>query len=177
MDCVAKPTRYEPPGFEPTPREPRARWLSTIVPRRCVLPSKCPVRVFGTIKKRKKRAAGAIVSTPGIEPTPSGTKPPCTSSMLRYRCGTITEIQTTTLQWEIPPLPFVGRALSVYQEEQLFMVWPAPSPPRSATGRDDGAHCGAGPPCTFRYARTLLLMCDLVKRGLSSQKNCKQSLG
>ena len=34
-------------------------------------------------------------------------------------------------------------------------------------------------PCTFRYARTLLLMCDLVKRGLCSQKKkvCKQSLG
>ena len=55
-----------------------------------------------------------------------------------------------------------GRALSVYQEQQLFMGWLAPSPPWSATGRNDGAHCGAGPPCTFRYARTLLLMCDLV---------------
>ena len=36
MDCVAKPARYEPLGFDPTPREPKARWLSTIVPQRCV---------------------------------------------------------------------------------------------------------------------------------------------
>ena len=55
-----------------------------------------------------------------------------------------------------------GRALSVYDEQELFMSWPAPSPPRFATGRESGAHCGAGPRCTFRYARTLLLMCDTV---------------
>ena len=30
----------------------------------------------------------------------------------------------------------------------------APSPPRFAAARKDGVHCGAGPPCTFRYART-----------------------
>ena len=35
------------------------------------------------------------------------------------------------------------------------MSRPAPSPPRFATARDDGAHCGAGPLCTFKYARTL----------------------
>ena len=30
-----------------------------------------------------------------------------------------------------------------------------------STNRDDGAHCGAGPPCTFRYARTSRFMCCL----------------
>ena len=29
------PPTMSPPGFEPTPREPRAGWLSTIVPQRC----------------------------------------------------------------------------------------------------------------------------------------------
>ena len=160
MDCVAKPTRYEPPGFEPTPREPRAGWLSTIVPRRCVhhhafllTPASVLLDCQGTIKKSKRGAAGAIVSTPGIEPTPSGTKPPCTSSMLRYRCGRKPETKTTTLQWKIPPPVLCGRALTVYQEQQLFMGRLAPSPPRFATGCDDGAHYGAGPPCIFRYAR------------------------
>ena len=33
MDRVAHPPTMSPLGFEPTPREPRARWLSTIVPR------------------------------------------------------------------------------------------------------------------------------------------------
>ena len=69
--------------------------------------------------------------------------------------------QTTTRQWKIPTAAFCGRTFSVYQEQQLFMGWPAPSPPRSATGRDDGAQCGAGPPCTFRYARILLFICDM----------------
>ena len=41
-----------------------------------------------------------------------------------------------------PPLP-------VEQEQQLFMSWPALSPPRSATGREDGAHWG-GAPVNFR---------------------------
>ena len=40
---------------------------------------------------------GATFYTPGIEPTLSGTRPPCTSSILRYRCGEITVIQPTTL--------------------------------------------------------------------------------
>ena len=35
------------------------------------------------------------------------------------------------------------------------MSWPAPSPPRFAMAREDEAHSGAGPPCTFRYACTL----------------------
>ena len=38
-------------------------------------------------KEREKRVVGAIVYTPVIEPTLSGTKPPCTSSILRYQCG------------------------------------------------------------------------------------------
>ena len=57
-------------------------------------------------------------------------------------------------------MAFCGRALLVYQEEQLFMGRWALSLARSATGRDDGAHCGAGPPCTFRYARISLLISD-----------------
>ena len=160
MDCAAKPTRYEPPGFEPTPGEPRAGWLSTIVPRRCVhhrvfllTPASVPLQCQGTIKKSKRGAAGAIVSTPGIEPTPSGTKPRCTSSMLRCRCGRKPVTKTTTLQWKIRLPVLCGRALTVYLEQQLFMGRPAPSPPRSATGRGDAAHRGVGPPCTFRYAR------------------------
>ena len=36
MDCVAKPACYEPTGFDPTPRELKASWLSTIAPRQCV---------------------------------------------------------------------------------------------------------------------------------------------
>ena len=35
MDYVAIPASYEPPRFEPTPRELKAGWLSTIAPRRC----------------------------------------------------------------------------------------------------------------------------------------------
>ena len=35
MDYVAIPASYEPPGFEPTPPELQAGWLSTIAPRRC----------------------------------------------------------------------------------------------------------------------------------------------
>ena len=30
-----------------------------------------------------------------------------------------------------------------------------PSPAQFLTARDDGAHCGAGPPCTFRYAHPI----------------------
>ena len=35
MNYVALPASHEPPGFEPTPRELQAGWLSTIAPRRC----------------------------------------------------------------------------------------------------------------------------------------------
>ena len=35
MDHDTKPTHYEPPGFEPTPRKPEAGCLSTMVLRRC----------------------------------------------------------------------------------------------------------------------------------------------
>ena len=35
MDYVAIPASYEHPGFEPTPRELQAGWLSTIALRRC----------------------------------------------------------------------------------------------------------------------------------------------
>ena len=96
-----------------------------------------------------------MINTPGIEPTPSGTKPPCTSNILRYRCGEITVIAPTTLYRIFYIAGVSGPALSSHQEQRLFMGWPAPSPPRSATGRDDEEHCGAGPPCTFRYACTL----------------------
>ena len=65
----------------------------------------------------------------------------------------ITRNQDHRLIVKQPPPVLCGRTLPVYQEQQLFMGRPAPSPPRSATGREDGAHCGAGPPCTFRYAR------------------------
>ena len=41
MDRVIK--TMSPPGFKPTPGEPRAGWLSTIVPQRCVhYPCICP---------------------------------------------------------------------------------------------------------------------------------------
>ena len=35
MDHDTKPTHYEPPGFEPTPRPPKAGCLSTMVLLRC----------------------------------------------------------------------------------------------------------------------------------------------
>ena len=35
MDYVAIPASHEPQGFEPTPRELQAGWLSIIAPRRC----------------------------------------------------------------------------------------------------------------------------------------------
>ena len=35
MDYVAIPASREPPGFEPTPMELYAGWLSTIAPQRC----------------------------------------------------------------------------------------------------------------------------------------------
>ena len=35
MDHDTKPTHYEPPGFEPTPRNPEAGCLSAMVLRRC----------------------------------------------------------------------------------------------------------------------------------------------
>ena len=70
------PAFYEPPGFNPTTREPKARWLSTIVPRRCAI-------------KEGKEAAG-------IEPTRPATKHPCSSSILRYRCDDIIAAKPTT---------------------------------------------------------------------------------
>ena len=78
---------------------------------------------FQTKQEKGKRAAGAIVYTPGIEPTPSGTRPPCTSSILRYRCGNITKIQPTTLQWKIHIAGGSGLALPVDQEQQLFFFY------------------------------------------------------
>ena len=56
------------------------------------------------------------------------------------------------LQVPAPPSMPSRYAPTQHQEQQLFMRRPAPSPPRFAAAREDGAHCGAGPPCTFRYA-------------------------
>ena len=66
---------------------------------------------------------------------------------------------TTTLC----PVHMAGRSgptTAANQEQQLFMLLaaPAPSPPRFATAREDvKARRGAGPPCTFRYARPILI--------------------
>ena len=96
----------------------------------------------------------------GIEPTPPGTKQPCTSSILRYRCGNITTTKPTTTLY---PVCMAGRRRSTTaanQKQQPFMRCspaPAPSPPRFATARQDvEARRDAGPPCTFRYARPIL---------------------
>ena len=59
------------------------------------MPYYCPDK--GTCHlQEKRRAAGAISSTVGIEPTPSGTKPPCTSIKLCYRCGLKTRVLSQT---------------------------------------------------------------------------------
>ena len=183
------------------------------------IPHYCPDR--GTCHfQERRRAAGAVPSTVGIEPTPSGTKPPCTSIKLCYRCGLKTHKQNQgkSYPWSIlqhkgakqtkharrtthaahfcftctPTLcdfklyPFslvktgsrgrleaeaLGHAQAGGQERNFQLkvrpdttsvkrvpststprTTPAPSPPRFVAARDDGAHCGAGPPCTFRYA-------------------------
>ena len=100
----------------------------------------------------QKRAQRSLPPAPsstrlaaGIEPTLPGTKHPCTSSILRCRCGNITATKPTaryTWPVEVDPPPPPA---------------PAPSPPRFATAREDvEARRGAGPPCTFRYARPIL---------------------
>ena len=68
MDRVSKTTNYEPPGFEPTPREPRAGWLChddvPIFHVFVLIPSKCPVKV--------SRTFGASRSSLGFEPPTGG---------------------------------------------------------------------------------------------------------
>ena len=56
----------------------------------CVALTSLLDRVLLPLRLRKKSCVmpvGTIVYTPGIEPTLSGTRHPCTSSILRYRCG------------------------------------------------------------------------------------------
>ena len=60
-------------------------------------PSVCPIIVLSMVFE-KGRAAGAVPSTVGIEPTPSGTKPPCTSIKLCCRCGLCTRTQDHPLK-------------------------------------------------------------------------------
>ena len=160
MDCVAKPTHYEPPGFKPTPREPRAGWLSTIVPRQCVhyrafllAPTSVPLECSAQSRKAREGPLAPLSPRRVSNLRPPGRSP--RALLVCYATDVVEkpETQTTTLQWKIPSPVLCGRALSIYQEQQLFMGRPAPSPPRSATGRDDVAHRGAGSPCTFRYAR------------------------
>ena len=115
----------------------------------------------------QKRAQRSLLPAPsstrsaaGNEPTLPRTKHPCTSSILRCRCGNITATKPTTT---LAPVHMAGRSgptTATNQEQQLCMrCWPAPapSPPRFATAREDvEARRGAGPPCTFRYARPIL---------------------
>ena len=56
-----------------------------------------PKHPIGTLTKIKG-ASSATASTPGIERTPLGTKRPCTSSMLLYRCGRKPASKTTSLK-------------------------------------------------------------------------------
>ena len=53
---------------------------------------------------------------------------------------------------QVPNPPPVPRRFTPpeHQEQQLFMGRPVPSPPRFATAREDGAHCGASPPVHFQ---------------------------
>ena len=60
----------------------------------CVAPTSLLDRVLLPLRLRKKDTpekscvmpVGAMIYTPGIDPALSGTRPPCTSGMLRYRC-------------------------------------------------------------------------------------------
>ena len=56
----------------------------------CVAPTSLLDRVWLPLRLRKKCCVlpiGAMFYTPGIKPALSGTTPPCTSSILRDRCG------------------------------------------------------------------------------------------
>ena len=56
----------------------------------CVAPTSLLDRVLLPPRLRKKSCVmpvGAMFYTPVIEPSLSGTRPACTSSILRYRCG------------------------------------------------------------------------------------------
>ena len=90
---------------------------------------------------------GAMIYTPGMDPAFSGTRPPCTSTILRYRRGLIIAIQPTRLHLLVN-IAAVAASVVAAQEQWLFMINGAVA----STSRDDGGHCGAKPPCTFRYA-------------------------
>ena len=106
---------------------------------------------LGKIQTKDKGAASSVASTVGIEPTPSMTRPLCTSSMQRYRCGVK----------PIPKPPAPGRRHTVGRRTTRSSPTPRTTTVHGAacvvasTVRDGSrgrAHCGAGPPCTFRYA-------------------------
>ena len=134
MDCVAKPTRYEPPGFKPTPREPRAGWLSTIVPRRCVhyrafllTPVSVPLECSAQLRKAREGPPAPLSPSRASNLRPPGRSPRALPKGYATDVAEKPETKTTTLQWKIPPPARCGCALSVYQEQQLFTGRPAPS--------------------------------------------------
>ena len=66
----------------------------------CVAPTSLLDRALLPLRLKKKSCVmpiGAMFYTPGIECALSGRRPPCTSSILRYRCGKITVIQPAPL--------------------------------------------------------------------------------
>ena len=79
--------RGEAALMSPAQRQSRPL-MCTHIP--CVAPTSLLDRVLLPLKLRKKSCVmpvGAIFYTPGIEPTLCRTRPPCTSSILRYQCG------------------------------------------------------------------------------------------
>ena len=110
----------------------------------------------------QKPAAGAVVYTL------SGghrTYAPRDEAPVHFQYATLTMCNITATQptTTLCPVHMAGRnepTTAANQEQQLFMLLaaPAPSPPRFATAREDvEARRGAGPPCTFRYARPILI--------------------
>ena len=108
----------------------------------------------------EKPAAGAVIYTLGGG---HRTYTPRDEASVHFQYTTptmcnITATQPTTTLCPVHMGTRSGPTTAANQKRQLFMLLatPAPSPPRIATAREDvEARRGAGPPCTFKYARPI----------------------
>ena len=114
MDHVAKTTHHQPPqGPNLAPGNSGLGGCAlkcdddvSIICASLLLPSKCSVRVFGPSRKERRGPPAPLSPHRASNLAPSGTRTPCTSTMLAI---------------ENPTADVRGRALSVYQEQLLFM--------------------------------------------------------
>ena len=75
------------------------------------------------------------------------TRPPCTSSMLYYRCAEKPHRNHHLWATGKPGQTKYSKP-TPHQHQHAHRAACAVA----STSREDAAHCGAGPPCTFRYA-------------------------